>query len=111
VALPRKNRISNKKEIDHIFKNGRTVKGSFLFIRFLNNQKGYSRFAFIAPSKHVPLAVDRSKIKRIFSGEIRKTPLLLKLGYDIIVVIHRKVERKQFGKLAEELRGVLLKIS
>ena len=111
MALPRKNRLATKKDIDRVFGNGGTVKGSFLFIRFLNNREGYSRLAFIIPAKHVSLAVDRNKIKRIFSEKIRKTPVLLKLGYDIIIVIHRKVERKQFRKLAEEFREILFKIS
>jgi ribonuclease P protein component len=110
VALPRKNRLTTKKEIDRIFKNGRTIKGSFLFIRFLNNQKEYSKFSFVVPTKHVTLAVDRNKIRRIFSGEIVRLPLSER-GYDIVAVIHKKVERSQFRELAAELREVLLKLT
>lgn len=108
VALPRKFRLSSKKDIDRVFKNGRTVRGSFLFIRFLSGrEEKSSRFALIIPAKHVSLAVDRSKIKRIFSEEIKNPSLLLEHGYDVIIVIHTKIERGRFKKVTEELRKLL----
>lgn len=110
MALPKKNRIVGKKEIEHIFKNGKTIRSSFLFIRFLNNQRGYSRFTFVVPAKYTPLAVDRNKIKRIFSGEVTKTSFLLGRDYDVIVVISRKITREKFKDLTKELRGVLSKM-
>ena len=59
--------------------------------------------------KYVPLAVDRNRIKRALSEEIRKLPLL-KHGYDMIVVIHGKVESKQFGEVFGELVKLLSKM-
>ena len=110
MPLPKKHRLDGKKNIDNVFKRGRTVKGSFLFIKGLDNPRGYSRSAFIVPSKHISLAVDRNKIKRILSGEIAKI-LLPERGYDVIVVIYKKIERERFKELGEELRKVLSKIS
>jgi len=109
MALPRKNRLTTKKYIDKVFKNGRTVKSSFLFIKWLDNPRGYSRVAFIVPLKYVPLAVDRNKIKRILSREVVKI-LLPGRGYDTIVVIYKKIERERFEGLREGLRETLLKI-
>ena len=109
MPLPNKYRITGKNEIDGIFKNGRTVKGVFLFIRILKNQKEYSRFAFIIPIKHIPLAVDRNKIRRMFSGEVAKLRLP-QLGYDIIAVVYKKAEKSRFKELVIELNALLLKI-
>ena len=109
MALPRKYRLSDKKDIDRVFKSGRTVKGSFLFIKLLDNKKGYSRGVFIVSSKYIPLAVDRNKIRRILSGEIARIPLLGR-GHDMAIVIHRKIARGQFKKLAGELRETLSKM-
>ena len=109
LALSRTNRLTTKKDIDYIFKNGRTVRGSFLFIRVLKNQKEYSRFAFVIPIKYVPLAVDRNRIKRALSEEIRKL-ILLEHGYDMIVVIHGKVERNQLREVVGELVNILSKM-
>ena len=106
MALSKKNRLTTKKDIDRVFKRGRTVKGSFLFVKRLDNPRGYSRFAFIVSSKYAPLAVDRNKIKRILSGEVAKT-LLSESGYDTIVVIYKKIERGRFKELGEEVIKLL----
>lgn len=110
MALSKKNRLGDKKEIDRVFKNGRTVKGSSLFIRFLENGKGYARFAFVVPTKHIPLAVGRNRIRRILSGEISRTPSLLGQGLDIIVIVSKKVTKEKFKELAEKLSELLSKI-
>lgn len=109
MALPKKNRLTTKKEIDCVFKNGRTVRGSFLFVRFLKNQKRYSRFVFIIPAKSVSLAVDRNRIKRTLSGKITKTPALLARDNDVAVVVFKKVNRENFKNLAGELTELMLK--
>ena len=110
MALPRKNRLTSKKEIDRVFNNGRTVKSSSLFIKFLTNQKEYHRFVFIVPAKHIRLAVNRNKLKRILSGEVAKTKVLPKQGYDIVTVISKKIVKKEFGELTGDLRVLLSKI-
>ena len=109
MALPRKYRLSKKKDIDYVFKKGRTVRDSSLFIKFIDNRIGYPRFVFIVPSKCVSLAVDRNKIKRIFSEETIKLPLPER-GYDIAVVVYKKIVRSRFRELSVELREVMLKL-
>ena len=102
MALPRKNRLTIKKDIDRVFRNGGTVKGSFLFIRLLKNRNEYPRFAFIVSTKHVPLAVDRNKIRRMLSEEIANIHLPGH-RYDIVVVICKKIERRQIKEVVEDL--------
>lgn len=109
MALPKKNRLT-KKEIEIVFKNGRTVKSSSLFVKIAKNNIGYSRFTFIIPSKKIALAVDRNKAKRLFFEEVRKNSVLLRGGYDIVGVISKKVGRSWLKYLAKELREVLSKI-
>ena len=108
--MPKKNRLTSKKDIDRVFKNGETIKGRFLFIKQLDSSREYPRFAFIVSSKHVSLAVDRNKIRRIFSEEIAKM-LLLGFNRDTIVVVYKKTERGQFKELGEEFREILLKLT
>lgn len=81
-----------------------------MFIRFLGNQKRYSRFVFIISTKYVLLAVDRNRIRRVFSEEIARNPSLLKQGLDIIVVVSKKITREKFEDLARELKDLFLKI-
>lgn len=110
MALPKRNRLVGKKDIGQVFKNGRTVKGSSLFIRFLNGShpEGHSRFTLIVPVKHIRFAVDRNRIRRILSGGIVIFPSLLSRGLNIIVSVSKKVPREKFGSLAGELKELLL---
>lgn len=109
MALPRKNRLLAKKDIDQVFKNGSTVKGSFLFVKFAENKKGYSRFAFIVPSKHVQLAVNRNRAKRVQSELARS---YLGLGSkDVVVVVYKKLDRKYIDDLVGDLKNILNKIT
>ena len=110
MALSGKYRIKNKKEIDRVFKGGRTVKGSFLFIRFVVGSRAHSRFALIVPSKYISLAADRNRIKRILSEEITRIPGLLEKKFDIVASVSRKIIRSEFKELPEELRELISRI-
>lgn len=110
MALPKKNRLTGKKDIDHVFKNGKTVKGSFLFVRFLNTQKKYSRFVFVIPAKYISLAVNRNRIKRLFSEEARRLLPLLGDKYDIVVLLSKKTNKNDYGYLVKELKELLFKL-
>lgn len=110
MPLPRKNRLTAKKEISRIFKKGRTVKGSFLFIKLLDNEKRYSRFAFIVPSKYVLLAVDRNRAKRLLSEGVMKASALSWRHYDMVVYVFRKVTRSELNKLYKDLKEISSKI-
>ena len=110
MAFPKKNRLSKKVEINKVFKNGKTVKGSFLFIRFLSNKRDCSRFVFIIPSKHVRLAASRNKIRRTLLEEVARNPFLLKLKYDIAVSLYKSVDKNERDLLKEELVNLLTKI-
>ena len=110
MALSRKYRIKNKKEIDRVFKSGRTVRGIFLFIRFADSPRAHSRFALIVPSKHISLAVDRNRIKRALSEEIVRIPGLLGKNLDMVISVSRKITRSELKNLAKELRELILNL-
>lgn len=80
--LPEKNRLKSRKEIDQLFKNGRAVRNSFLFLKYKENNLKESRFAFSVGLKYSKKAVDRNEIKRILREALR--PLIEKIepGYD-----------------------------
>ena len=108
MALPRKNRIVKRTDFDELFKQGRAVRGSFLFIRALLSQKKFSRFVFLVSSKIVPGAVDRNRTRRIFSkiaqDFIKNNPAK---NLDILVVLSKK-EKEEI--LCQELVKLLGKL-
>ena len=90
MALSRKHRIAKGSDFEGVFKKGRAVKGSFLFIKTAINQKGFPRFAFVASKKMAARAVDRNRLRRILTEVaadfIRKNPAK---SCDAIVVINK----------------------
>ncbi len=63
--LPRKNRV-DKKGIDLIFKEGKSVASPNLTFKFIKTGKNFSpRTSFIAPKSVAKLAVMRNKLRRL----------------------------------------------
>lgn len=111
MALPEKNRLSSKKEIDSVFRNGKSVSGGFLFAKTAPSDKGYSRAAFVIPSKHIRLAVDRNKARRIMSEALRGRWASIPRGLDILIIVSRKVARDELEILADEINKLADKIT
>lgn len=111
MALPKKHRITKKRDIDYVFKKGRTIRGDFLFLKFLKNKDGFPRFSFIISSKNVPLAVHRNRIKRLFSAEIINKPSFLGLNYDVVAVVNKKITKNKTESLINEFGQLLSEIN
>ena len=53
-----------KKDIDRIYKKGRSFPRDFLIVRYVPNRAGHSRFCVIISKKVIALANDRNQAKR-----------------------------------------------
>ena len=109
MALNKKNRLKNKRDFDDVFKKGRTIRGSFLFIKYLKNKLNLPRFGFIVSAKVAKRAVDRNKLRRILSEAVRG--IIDDLGdYDIAVFAMGKITDISKKDIVEDLLAVLKKI-
>lgn len=90
MALNKKNRLKKKRDFGEVFKNGRAVKGSFLFIKYRKNGLAASRFGFVVSAKVAGNAVERNRIKRILS-EVARDRIESLDGYDILVFAANKI--------------------
>lgn len=91
MALPTKNRLKNKKDFDAVFKKGKTLNGTFLFMKSLPSSRGYPRFGFIVAAKFAPKAVLRNKVRRILSDIIWPKLLPNMPSCDTVVVVTKKI--------------------
>lgn len=109
MALNKKNRLKKKLDFEDVFKKGKAVNGSFLFIKHKNNELGIPRFGFVVSAKIAGKAVERNKIRRIISelvrGEINKLG-----GQDIIVFATKKIIGTDRVEIGKDLLEVLKKI-
>lgn len=109
MALNKKNRLKKKLDFEDVFKKGKAVNGSFLFIKYKKNRLGVSRFGFVVSAKVAKKAVERNKIRRILSEAVRG--IIDSLGsYDIIVVVAGKIITVPPKDVADDFLGVLKKI-
>lgn len=91
MALPKKHRLVSKLDFDKVFKRGKAVKGSFLFIKSRVNEFSFSRFGFVIPKRTYPRAVDRNRLKRVLIETVAPyVKSLITKGRDFIIVINKR---------------------
>jgi ribonuclease P protein component len=102
--LPLKNRIQKKKDIEMIFKKGRTFKEASLILKTMRNDLGTSRFGFIVSQKVSKKANIRNKIKRRLREIVRLHPL--EINTDNLFITLPGMEKNDFAetkRIAEKL--------
>lgn len=109
MALNKKNRLKKKRDFEEVFKKGKAVNGSFLFIKYRKNELGIPRFAFVVSAKVSKKAVERNKIRRIIS-ESARTVIKNLDNYDVIVVVAKKIIGADRKNIIEDFLGVLKKV-
>ena len=111
MPLNKKNRLKSKKDFNSVFRSGKTVNGSFLFIKFKINNLNNSRFGFVTGLKVSPKAVVRNKIKRLLSEAARIRLRQVKNNYDIIAVVKsvEAIKMIQNDRLSGDFIAVLKK--
>jgi len=97
--LPKVNRLKRKKDFERVFKEGRGVKESFLFFKWVPNKLRVSRFGFIVSKKVSKKATLRNKIKRRLREIIRMRILKIKKGIDGIFIASQGLTEKDYKEL------------
>ena len=102
MALPTTHRLINDKVFRQVFNNGKTLRGSFLLVKFVSNQELGPRIGIIVSNKVAGGAVVRNRIRRVVSDTMQS--ILPKLGrYDMVIRVIQDVGN-------EHLRQDLLKL-
>src|SRR6266498_2012231 len=89
MALPAYYRLRSEKDFERVFREGKTVRGSFLLLKILESKLIYPRFGFIVPAKVVPKAVQRNAVRRILARIIQDNIPRLISAYDIVILVSR----------------------
>ena len=81
-----KNRLANTAQFDEVFKkSSKTLKTKEFLFLLKGNLMEENRLGIIVGKKHVPLSVERNKLKRLIREGFR-TILNPELGIDLIVL-------------------------
>ena len=83
------NRLRKTREIQKIFKIGKSVKSANFSVRYAPNRLGADRFAVVVGTKVDKRSTRRNAIKRLAREVIRQNIQSLPLSYDIVLTAHK----------------------
>lgn len=104
-----KNRLRNKKDIEKVFKSGRSLKEGTLLLRVLKNNLTESRIGFVVSQKVAKKAVVRNKVKRRLRALIIKRLQNIKSGVDLLFITLPGTGQKNYSYLEENVDRLLIK--
>jgi ribonuclease P protein component len=97
--LNKRNRISNRRLIEKLHKNGATYKNKYFIFKYLPSNKPASQFAVVVSGKVMPKAVDRNAIKRKISESLRINIQLLKVATVALIIVKQGVSQTAYGDM------------
>ena len=104
--LPQDSRLQNEKDIERVYKKGKSFKEDFLVLKVVKNSLAKSRFAFIVSQKVSKKAVARNKVKRRLRETIKKQTKIITPGFDNLVIARSEAVERNFP----EIEKVLIKL-
>jgi ribonuclease P protein component len=107
--LSKINRLTKESEFQEVFKNGRSVSGEFVWLKYKKNNMNSARAGFVVGLKVSKKATERNKIKRRLRSAFRYF-LKEASGYDIIVGVKPEIKEKKFSEIVRVLKNLLIKI-
>lgn len=107
--LPKENRLKKEKEFETVFKGGRAVKGSNIFLKYLANGTDKTKVGFVVSKKVSKLAVERNKIKRRMREVVRLKKKEIKEGLSIIFIALPSINNVEYGEIKKDIENLFNK--
>ncbi|MEA3272668.1 MAG: ribonuclease P protein component [Patescibacteria group bacterium] len=101
--LSKLHRLSKSKEIEKVYKNGKSFFSKTLGIKVLKNNLEHSRFAVVVGLKVSKKATKRNRVKRQLREILRLNLKKMKSGFDVMVITLPGVIDKKYDELEKEL--------
>ena len=105
--LPKSNRV-DKKGIDLLFKQGKSLFSPVFTFKFLINPENQRKISFIAPKSVSKLAVNRNKLRRKGYNSLKN--YINQAPNGILGVFVFKKYEDNLEKIAHEIKNILSKI-
>jgi ribonuclease P protein component len=97
--LPNENRLRKEKEVELVFKTGRSVFDLVCGFKFLRNNLSVSRFAILVGTKVSKSAVKRNRVRRQIREIIRLNLPKIKSGFDFLFIVRPEAKDKKYQDL------------
>lgn len=90
MMLSQKNRISNRRLIDKLNKEGKAYKTSHFVFKFLPSHSEDSKFAAVISKKCIPTSVGRNRLRRQITESLRLRQNLLKKPIVCLIILKKE---------------------
>ncbi|PKM91223.1 ribonuclease P protein component [Candidatus Falkowbacteria bacterium HGW-Falkowbacteria-1] len=107
----KKNRVTKTKEIENIFKNGKSFYNDILGFKVLKNEIKNNRFCIIISAKVSKKAVVRNKIKRQIRAIIIGEKNILRNDFDIVIIVNKNIVGRDFSEIKNSLNSAFKKLN
>lgn len=98
-------RLTTPSEFKLVREKGTYLKTSYFGFCFLDrHDDSPSRFGFVIPTKVVPRAVDRNRIRRVLSEATRYELAQIKPGFDCVYLANMNLLRAYTDDILKEVR-------
>ena len=104
--LTQKNRLKKRKDIENVFKKGKTIAGRLVFLKLLKNKLDFNRFALIVSLKISKKAVVRNKIRRQLRALIKDSLSDIKTGFDILIIAKPEIIDKNYQEIENDIEKI-----
>lgn len=102
-------RLAKEKDIEKVFKHGRSASSPNLFLRFCPNHSPKTRITVVAGLKVHKKAVKRNLVKRRLREILRLNYTKITPGFDLVLVAKAGTVGKKYKELEQETRWLLQK--
>ena len=110
MALPKQYRLTRKKEFEQVYDSGKTVRNSFLFIKFFKDSSlEGSKFGIVVSAKVSKKATVRNKIRRQISEAIKPHLKQVSKNVNVVIVTNSKIVDKTFTEIEKVVLDLLKK--
>ena len=108
-GLPKRQRLSRKKDIDRIFSEGAGCADGLLFVRAVSNDLGYSRIV-VPVSTKFGNSPQRNRVRRVVKEAFRLEKADLPEGIDFAVLPRRGTQALSLPDAKRSLHELLWKV-
>ncbi len=101
-------KITQTKEYDRVFKNGKKFSGTFLKIHILKTAANKGKNGIII-SRRIKGSVRRNRYKRLLREVFRLNQHEFAAGVEVVVVLFKKTEKDSYAVMEDEIKRLMSK--
>jgi ribonuclease P protein component len=110
--FPKSERLTSKRDIEELFKNGSSFFDFPLLVKYLNSSESRHQVLISVPKKYQKKAVKRNRLKRKIRESYRLNKHLLEsIDSKYIGIIYLSKEDMSFNQLEIKLKAILARLS